>query len=131
MICQEVSFSILSPVPIVLGSFLLNEKGKGLLKIQNTANRDLSYTISKNKLVLQIMEGEGDDLSGVGYAPLIEIRRSGKISNSLNSNEREHLESSVLNVVEFMKCRKRNCYEIFAFVNEKEEEELKKLWKNV
>lgn len=73
------------------------------------------------------MEGEGDDLSGAGYAPLIEIRRSGKISNSLNSNEREHLESSVLNVVELIKYRKRSCYEIFVFVNEKEEEELKKL----
>lgn len=108
VICQEVSFSILSPVPIALGSFLLNEKGKGLLKIQNTANRDLSYTISKNKLVLQIIEGEGDDFSGIGYTPLIEIRRSGKISNSLNSNEREHLESSVLDAVELMMNRKRN-----------------------
>lgn len=95
VICQEIAFTILSPVPITLGSFLLNEKGKGIIKIQNTANRDLQYTISKNKLELRIQDGEGDDFCNIGYKPLIEIRRSGKISNSLSSNEREHLESSV------------------------------------
>ena len=102
VICQEISFAILSPVPISLDAFPLNEKGKGIIKIQNTANRDLQYTVSKNKLILQILEGEGDDFCNVGYKPLIEIRRSGKISNSLSSNEREHLESSVSDMCIFV-----------------------------
>ena len=95
VICQEVSFTILSPIPIGLGTFNVNEKGKGVIKVQNTANRDLQYTVAKNKLLLHLLNSEGDDCNGIGYQALVEIRRSGKISNSLNSNEREHLESSV------------------------------------
>ena len=99
IICHENIFAITSSIPINLNTFEMNEKGKGLIKIQNTSTRDLQYTVCKKQLQLHVIENEGDDFSGLGYEPLIEIRRSGKKSNSLNNNEREHLESSVRMIV--------------------------------
>ena len=92
-ISQEITFIILSGSPIDFGTFSVNTESQGILKIQNTSTRDLQYTILSNGI--QLVGCANEEWSGSGYECLIELRRSERTSNALNSNEREHLESSV------------------------------------
>lgn len=92
-ISQEITFIILSGSPIDFGTISVNTESQGILKIQNTATRDLQYTILSNGI--QLVGCANETGSGGGYECLIELRRSERTSNALNSNEREHLESSV------------------------------------
>ena len=88
-VSQEITFAILSEIPINLDTFAMNAKTKGILKIQNTATRDLQYLIECESCFCSY---EGQKCDGV------EIRRTSRSANGLNSNEREHLESSVSTV---------------------------------
>ena len=92
VICQEVTFRVMSPVPLDCGTFDINKIGQGMIKIQNTSSRDMRYDVSGKEVHLCM---ENELLNRIGFECLIEIRRSGKSSNALNSVEREHLESSV------------------------------------
>ncbi|OAO13343.1 hypothetical protein AV274_5018 [Blastocystis sp. ATCC 50177/Nand II] len=89
-ISQEVTFLVLSSSPIDFGTFSVNTERQGVLKIQNTSTRDLQYTVTSDGVTVV------DECDGVvpGYEGLIDIRRNERTSNALNSNEREHLESS-------------------------------------
>lgn len=89
-VSQEITFAILSEIPINLDTFSMNMKTKGVLKIQNTATRDLQYSVECESCFCSY-EGRLCD----GLECLVEIRRSSRSANGLNSNEREHLESSV------------------------------------
>ena len=92
-VSQEITFAILSEIPINLDTFAMNAKTKGILKIQNTATRDLQYLIECESCFCSY-EGRKCD----GLECLVEIRRTSRSANGLNSNEREHLESSVSTV---------------------------------
>lgn len=63
---------------------------KGALKIQNTADRDMKYDIECTKCQCMLEGKVCDEIEC-----LVEVLRSGRIANGLNSHEREHLESSV------------------------------------
>ena len=90
-ISQEVTFLVLSSSPIDFGTFSVNTERQGILKIQNTSSRDLQYTVMSDGVTLV---SESDEVVS-GFEGLIDIRRNERTSNALNSNEREHLESSV------------------------------------
>ena len=90
IVYQEDTFAILSEPTIDLGSFNFHSSAKGVLKIQNTANRDLEYAIECTHCQCLVEERVCE-----GVECLVAIRRSGRSANGLNSHEREHLESSV------------------------------------
>lgn len=88
-VSQEVTFRVLSDIPIALGVFSLNSPATGVLKLQNTAARDLQYSVECENCACFCEERKVEALQC-----LVAIRRSGRSANGLNSNEREHLESS-------------------------------------
>lgn len=88
-VSQEVTFRVLSDIPIELGAFPLNTQATGVLKLQNTTARDLQYSVECEKCDCFCEDKRVDALQC-----LVAIRRSGRSANGLNSNEREHLESS-------------------------------------